>query len=159
MSEQSAALNGAKQQDTGEATRLVRRFLELLADGDIDGAAELLTPDVHYINVSLPTIRGRDRVRQVLARAFGVGGAGFEVYLHSISAEDGTVLTERTDVLIFGPVRIQIWVCGRFDTADGQISMWKDYFDWLNFAVAAVRGLLGAVVPALRPRAPAGPGS
>ena len=41
--------------------RVVRQFLEGLAAGDLDGAADLLALDVEYINVSTPTIRGRNR--------------------------------------------------------------------------------------------------
>ena len=134
---------------------VVRRFLDLLEAGDVAGATSLMAADVDYMNVSLPTIRGRERVRRALTRALAVRGAAFEAYIHTITTDDDTVLTERTDVLIVGPVRIQIWVCGRFDVRDGQIVLWKDYFDWGNVAAATVRGLLGAVVPALRPAPPA----
>jgi limonene-1,2-epoxide hydrolase len=154
MSESTTGLHKTNGHVGTSSVDLVRRFLELLQDGEIDKATDLLSEDVDYMNVSLPTIRGRDRVRRVLSRAFGLPGAGFEVYIHKASVDGDSVLTERTDVLIYGPVRIQIWVWGRFDVSDGEIVMWKDYFDWLNFAVAAVRGLLGAVVPALRPQPP-----
>jgi limonene-1,2-epoxide hydrolase len=83
-----------------------------------------------------------------------VPGAGFEVYVHAIEGQGGTVLTERIDVLLAGPVRIQIWVCGRFDIRQGHIELWRDYFDWWNVTVATIRGLIGAIVPALRPRPP-----
>lgn len=152
MVSHSAETNGSA---APVAVDLVRRFLLLLEDGHIDTAMELLDEDVEYINVSLPTIRGRERTRRALGGAFSRPGAGFEVYFHAISAEGSTVLTERTDVIVFGPVRIQLWVCGRFDVADGKIVRWKDYFDWLNFGVATVRGLVGAVIPFLRPKPPA----
>lgn len=133
----------------------VRSFLGQLAAGDVDGACDLLADDVTYINVSTPAIRGRDRVRRVLRAAMGLDGAGFEVYFHALSSDGGAVLSERTDVLIWGPVRVQIWVCGRFDVVDGRITLWRDYFDWVNVTVALLRGLAGAVVPALRAKAPA----
>jgi limonene-1,2-epoxide hydrolase len=136
---------------------VARRFLELLQAGDIDGAADLLAEDVRYINVSLPAIRGRERVRRALKLAMDrVPGAGFEVYFHSVSADGPTVLTERTDVLLMGPVRIQLWVCGRFDVRDGRIELWRDYFDWWNLTMATVRGVLGVIVPVLRPKPPGG---
>ncbi|MBN9618697.1 MAG: hypothetical protein J0H43_03060, partial [Actinobacteria bacterium] len=78
----------------------------------------------------------------------------FEVYLHSIAVNGPTVLTERTDVLVLGPVRLQFWVTGRFDVRDGLISLWRDSFDYLDCTRALLRGLLGAVAPALRPAAP-----
>jgi len=133
---------------------LVRRFLDLLAAGDIDAAVDLLDPDVDYINVSMPAIRGRERVRQIFTSATRFKGTGFEVYFHHISHEGNTVLTERTDVLIWGPMRVQIWVCGRFDVRNGQITLWKDYFDWVNFTFAVLRGLIGIVFPAVQGKPP-----
>jgi limonene-1,2-epoxide hydrolase len=134
---------------------VVRQFLDGLAAGDLDRAADLLAPDVEYINVSTPTIRGRERVRRVLRAAMGLPGAGFEVYFHSISSDQGAVLTERTDVLTWGALRMQFWVCGRFDVRDGEIVLWKDYFDWANFTIAMLRGLVGVVIPAVRAKPPA----
>jgi hypothetical protein len=70
--------------------------------------------------------------------------------VHAISADGPTVLTERTDVLKLGQLRVQLWVCGRFDVHDGQIALWRDYFDWLNGTLATMRGLLGVVMPTVR---------
>jgi limonene-1,2-epoxide hydrolase len=135
-------------------TLVVERFLELLRSGDIDGAVELLAVDVEYKNLGLPTVRGRERTRRLFRATLGRAGAGFEVYVHAISADGGTVLTERTDVLEFGRLRVQFWVCGRFDVHDGLIVLWRDYFDQMNIAVAMIRGLLGTVLPAARAKPP-----
>jgi limonene-1,2-epoxide hydrolase len=156
MSETASVVNATNGQATLAPTALVQRFLELLQAGDVDAATALLADDVDYINVSLPTLRGRERVRRALRAAFGMPGAGFEVYVHKISVDGGSVMTERTDVLLYGPVRIQFWVWGRFDVAGGEITMWKDYFDWWNITVAMLRGLVGAVIPPLRAKPPAG---
>jgi limonene-1,2-epoxide hydrolase len=136
-------------------TQVVERFLDLLRTEDIDGAAELLAVDVKYVNVGLPTVHGRERVRWLLRATLGLDGAGFEVYLHTISANGSSVLTERTDVMKLGRLRIQFWVCGRFDVHDGQIVLWRDYFDQLNFWMATTRGLLGTIFPAVRAKPPA----
>ena len=136
-------------------TLVVERFLDLLRAGDIDGAVDLLGLDVEYTNVGLPMVRGRERVRR-LFRAGVQRGAGFDVYVHAISADGSTVLTERTDVLKYGRMNVQLWVCGRFDVRDGQIVLWRDYFDYLAFAVATIRGLLGVVFPAARAKPPSG---
>jgi limonene-1,2-epoxide hydrolase len=135
-------------------TLVVERFLELLRLGDVDSAVELLAMDVEYKNVGLPTVHGRERTRRLFQATLGRPDAGFEVYVHTISADGPKVLTERTDVLTFGGLRIQFWVCGRFDVHDGQIVLWRDYFDQMNFWVATARGLLGTVFPALRAKAP-----
>lgn len=113
--------------------------------------------DVEYTNVGLPMVRGRERIRR-LFRAGVQHGGGFDVYVHAISADGPTVLTERTDVLRFGPMSIQLWVCGRFDVRDGQIVVWRDYFDYVAFAVATIRGLLGVLFPAIRAKPPSADG-
>jgi limonene-1,2-epoxide hydrolase len=136
-------------------TQVVERFLDLLRTEDIDGAAELLAQDVEYVNVGLPTVHGRERVRRLLHATLGLDGAGFEVYLHTISASGPSVLTERTDVMKFGRLRIQFWVCGRFDVRDGQVELWRDYFDQMSFWIATARGLLGTIFPAVQAKPPA----
>lgn len=154
----SASTEGrADQQRTNSTpTEVVERFLDDLRRADSDAAAELLAVDVEYINVGLPTVHGRERVRRLFRATLGLGGAGFEVYVHAISANGQSVLTERTDVLKFRRLRVQFWVCGRFDVHDGEIVLWRDYFDHLTVLAATVRGLLGVVVPALRAKPPIG---
>lgn len=141
-----------------EPTQIVEQFLNHLADGEIDAATDLLAADVEYSNVSLPTVRGRERVRRLAHLTLGRPGARFEVYNHAISCSGGSVLTERTDVLTFSRLRIQFWVCGRFDVEDSQIVLWRDRFDWMNYTVATLRGLTGVLVPAFRARPPEPPG-
>jgi limonene-1,2-epoxide hydrolase len=143
-----------QQEGHSPSMQLVERFLDLLCAKDIEGATDLLAVDVEYANVGLPTVHGRKRVRRVLRAALGLTGAGFEVYVHTISANGSSVLTERTDVLKFRRLRIQFWVCGRFDVHNGQIVLWRDYFDQTNIATATVRGLLGVVYPAVRAKPP-----
>jgi limonene-1,2-epoxide hydrolase len=128
----------------------VEVLLSSLQAADADGAGAVLDDNLVYQNVGLPTIRGRARAMK-LFRAME-GRAGFEVKTHRIAVNGSSVLTERTDALIFGPVRLQFWVCGVFEVHNGRITLWRDYFDVWDMTKAVVRGLAGAVVPALRPR-------
>jgi limonene-1,2-epoxide hydrolase len=156
MSESASDLTGGQvQSGASSPTLVVERFLELLRLGDVDGAVALLAVDVEYDNVGLPTVRGRERVRRLFWATLGRAESGFEAYVHAISADGPTVLTERTDVLKVRRLHIQIWVCGRFDVDDGQIVLWRDYFDQMNIAAATIRGLLGTVFSAVRARPPA----
>ena len=127
----------------------VEVFLTALQDQDIDTAGAVLDENLVYENVGFPTIRGRARAMKLFRGM--QGRAGFEVKVHRIAVNGAAVLTERTDVLVFGPVRLQFWVCGVFEVHDGRIMLWRDYFDMFDFSKAIVRGLVGAVVPALRP--------
>ena len=134
---------------------LTEAFLAHLAALDLDEAMALLAEDVRYVNVGLPVIRGRAQVAKALSSLDRPGG-GFEVYLHAISADGPVVLTERTDVLTLGRFRAQFWVTGRFDVHDGEITLWRDSFDYLDVLRAAVRGLVGVLIPAARPQPPTG---
>ena len=128
----------------------VEVLLSNLQAADTDGAGAVLDENLVYQNVGLPTIRGRARAMKLFRSM--EGRAAFEVKTHRIAVNGSSVLTERTDALIFGPVRLQFWVCGVFEVHDGRITLWRDYFDVWDMIKALVRGLVGAVVPALRPR-------
>ncbi len=130
---------------------VVRAFLEALAAADTDRAVGLVAEDLVYENVSLPTIRGRQRFANG-ARTFAERNVGFEVRIHRIAESGSTVLTERTDALCFGRFRSQFWVCGIFEVHDGTITLWRDYFDWAGVTMASLRGLAGVAVPRLRAR-------
>ena len=129
---------------------IVETFLYALQAADMDTADRLLDEHLVYENVGLPTIHGRARAMK-LFRPMQRGPVGFEVKFHRIVGDGATVLNERTDALVIGPVRLQFWVCGVFEVHDGKITLWRDYFDMFDMVKATVRGLLGAAVPALRP--------
>src|SRR4051812_20110220 len=93
---------------------VVEAFLAALAGADLAAAAALLAEDVVYVNVGLPANRGRRGTVAVL-KPLARPGVAFEVYLHGIAANGPVVLTDRTDVLAVGPVRMQFWVTGRFE--------------------------------------------
>ncbi len=129
--------------------RAVETFLYALQDEDFDTADGLLADNVEWQNVGYPTIRGRRRIIGIMRR--GQGRMRFEVKIHRVAADGNSVLTERTDALVLGPVRVQFWVCGTFEVHAGRITLWRDYFDTLDFVKATVRGLAATVFPSLRP--------
>jgi limonene-1,2-epoxide hydrolase len=129
-------------------TRTVEVFLHALQDQDFDTADAALADDLVYQNVGLPTIHGRQRAMKLFRQMEGKGR--FEVRIHRIAHDGTAVLTERTDALIFGALRVQFWVCGVFEVHDGRITLWRDYFDFYDIFKATLRGLAGLVVPSLR---------
>jgi limonene-1,2-epoxide hydrolase len=128
---------------------VVKAFLFALQAGELDQALELLDENVTYINVTLPRVSGRRGVERLFRLAYEKLDGGFRVHFHAIAAEGDTVLTDRTDELVMGRVRQRIWVYGRFEVADGKITLWRDSFDWLDVLVGLIRGIAGAFVPAL----------
>ena len=124
---------------------VVRDFLAALERLDVDGAVAMLADDIVYQNVPLPPARGRRAVEQQL-RWLARYGSGFEVAYHNVAADGPIVLTERTDVLVFGRLRAAFWVCGTFEVHDGRISLWRDRFDFVDFVLAFARGGLKALL-------------
>jgi limonene-1,2-epoxide hydrolase len=129
-------------------TRTVESFLNALQDADYETADAALDDNLVYENVGLPTIRGRARAIKLFRQMDG--RAAFEVKIHRIAADGAAVLTERSDALIFGPLRLQFWVCGVFEVHDGRITLWRDYFDCFDMTKALVRGLVALALPSLK---------
>ena len=80
------------------------------------------------------------------------GRMGFEVKIHRIAVNGATVLTERTDALVFGRSASSCGPAGCSEVRDGRITLWRDYFDLWDVTKGLARGIVGAVVPGLRPR-------
>jgi limonene-1,2-epoxide hydrolase len=142
MTDQISAVTNATQ------ARTVETFLKAMQSQDFDTIDALVADDIVYQNVGLPTIRGGHRVKKLLRSM--EGRMGFEVALHRNVAEGDTVLNERTDAIVLGPLRLQFWVCGVFEVHGGQITLWRDYFDFYDFTKAILRGIVGTVIPSLR---------
>jgi limonene-1,2-epoxide hydrolase len=139
----------AASQTESSNIRTVETFLNTLRDQDFDTMATLLDDHLVYQNVGFSTIRGSRRTLKALRRM--EGRVGFDVKIHRTAADGPVVLNERADVLAFGPVRLQFWVCGVFEVHGGRITLWRDYLDAFDFGKAILRGLAGALVPRLRP--------
>ncbi|HZQ30236.1 MAG TPA: limonene-1,2-epoxide hydrolase family protein [Mycobacterium sp.] len=134
---------------TTDSARVVEAFLYALRDKDFDAADAALDDDVVYQNYGYSTIRGRRRTMKLM-RGLSRPSAGFDVKIHRIATEGNAVLTERTDVLSFGPFSAHFWVCGVFEVRDGRITLWRDYFDAFDFLKSIVRGLAALAIPSLR---------
>jgi limonene-1,2-epoxide hydrolase len=129
-------------------TRTVEGFLNALQYEDFETVDAALDDDLVYENVGLSRIRGGRRTVKLLRRM--EGRIGFEVKIHRIAADGAAVLTERTDALILGPLRIQFWACGIFEVHNGRITLWRDYVDVFDMTKALARGLVALAIPSLR---------
>ena len=126
----------------------VEKFLYALRDKDFDTLETLVADDIVYENYGYTRLRGGRRL-VALFRKMQHPSLGFDVKFHRNVAEGDSVLNERTDALIFGRARMVFAVCGVFEVHDGRITLWRDYFDMVDFVTGIARGLAGAVLPAL----------
>lgn len=127
-----------------DAITTVREFFAALELGAVAEALELLHPDLVWKNTTLPDIRG-GLARKIL-RGLDRDVFGFEVRMHHIAANGDIVLTDRTDVLRVGRVRVAFWVAGTFEVRDGRIVLWDDHFSWENFLRGTVVGIARAAL-------------
>ena len=132
-----------------EPAQIVRDLLSHLAEGRSDAAIALLDEEVEWRNSGLPTVRGRDRVGGML-RDMEKRGIGFEVRMHHLAADGDIVLTDRTDLLRYGRLESEFWVCGTFRVRDGRVLLWDDHFSQTSFLIATVKGAARALLPRRR---------
>jgi limonene-1,2-epoxide hydrolase len=131
--------------------RTVETLLAALQEPDFDALDSVLADDVVWTNVGLLTLRGRQRIVKLLRPM--EGRLGLEIKVHRVAADGSVVMTERTDAMVIGPVRLQFWVCGVFEVHEGRITLWRDYFDMFDFFVKApLRAIAGLVLPPLKPK-------
>jgi limonene-1,2-epoxide hydrolase len=128
---------------------VVEKFLFALRDKDFDTMESLMADEMVYENYGYTRMRGGRKIAK-LFRGMDRPSMGFDVKFHRNVADGATVLNERTDALIFRRLRINFAVCGVFEVHDGRITLWRDYFDLVDSLKATIRGVAGAVVPALQ---------
>jgi limonene-1,2-epoxide hydrolase len=131
---------------------VVERFLYALREKDLDAVSRLLSEDAVYQNVGYSNMRGGSTVAKWMQRWLALPGARFDVKIHRMATEGTAVLTERTDLLAFGPFEMHVSICGVFEVRDGRITLWRDYLDLYDFVKGAIRGLVAMVIPSLRRR-------
>jgi limonene-1,2-epoxide hydrolase len=95
---------------------------------DYDAALPLLAEDVEYQNMPLPAVHGRDAVRDTVEALLSMC-TGSEWVVHRELADGDLVMNERTDRFELNGVWADLPVAGVFEVRDGQITLWRDYFD------------------------------
>jgi limonene-1,2-epoxide hydrolase len=138
---------------TTDAAAVVTFFLRALENGDRDRKLGLLAEDAVWINVTLPIVRGRERIMRVLG-LMPRTGTHIRVHIHNVADDGGTVLTERTDAIGRGRFEQRFSVYGRFEIVDGKIKVWHDSFDWVDIVVSLSRAFAGIAIPSLNRRWP-----
>ena len=110
---------------TPEAT--IRAFIAAWNANDIERIVAALDENVHYHNIPLEPIHGREAVRAYLTAQAKFDWVDWK--LLSIAASGNTVLTERIDEFGLGGVHVKLPLMGAFEVHDGLITAWRDYFD------------------------------
>ena len=110
------------------ADQIVTAFIRALEVKDYDTAASYLAEGVVYDNVPMPTVVGREATIEGL-KPFLASATAVQWVVHRQLADDHQVVNERVDRFEIGGRWLEIPVAGIFEVSDGQITLWRDYFD------------------------------
>lgn len=113
---------------------IAEKFFEYWNTNRIDAALAMLAENVLYDNVPFPDIKGRADVEK-FHRSFGIGTDFLlDWKVTHIAAVGNVVLNERVDIFkhVNGGV-ITLPVMGTITVDDGEITVWRDYFDPADF--------------------------
>lgn len=118
-------------------TETVMAFLAMLEQpgGFEAGIRAFFTDDCRYLNVGMSDTTGIDEGIAFVRQFEGQTGISYlKVEMLAIAEVGDKVLTERIDYLhaVDGSLVMAPAVMGIFETRDGRISGWRDYFDTLT---------------------------
>ncbi len=91
-----------------EPAEIVVDFLRALTRYDVDAALELVSDDLVYANVTLPTLYGKERLERIARPVLRPGRMGFNVHFNHVATEGDVVLTDRIDELNFRTFRLAL---------------------------------------------------
>ena len=116
---------------TTNAEELVRRVCESWTEFTTDDFREIFADDCIYQNMPIPGVnRGPDAIVAVL----GLMGGGYEIKLRidNLVATSDLIMVERTEYFTRkdGSGSFELPVVGVFETRDGKIMAWRDYFNF-----------------------------
>jgi len=107
---------------------VVRAFIAAIEAKDIDGATAMVAESISYENMPMAPIVGRDAVASTLAMFLEPATEVEWVTLREM-ADGAWVMNERLDRFKIGEGWLELPVAGVFEVIDGQITLWRDYFD------------------------------
>ncbi|PWK33965.1 limonene-1,2-epoxide hydrolase family protein [Cupriavidus plantarum] len=113
---------------------VARTFFAHWSANRLDDALSMLADDVLYDNVPFPDIVGRENVRAFHER-FGIGTTyTVDWQVGHLAASGNVVLNERVDIFRHRDGgEIVLPVMGTLTIVDGNITVWRDYFDPADF--------------------------
>jgi limonene-1,2-epoxide hydrolase len=125
---QPKAVAGAPHRE--DNVKVVKDFIAALERLDFDRALALCAPNVIWVNEPIKSAGSREQLGNVLRSMFGDVSL-FRVENLQIGQDpDGTVYTDRIDIIRGGGLSMRIRVQGVFVVRNGQIVSWVDRFSW-----------------------------
>lgn len=107
---------------------IVQRFMNAMAVKDYDGGLPLIADACEYHNMPMTAVTGPAGVRAVLEPFFAPTLENEFVILRT-ATNGPVVFMERLDRHRLAEGWVELPVTGVWEVHDGQITLWRDYFD------------------------------
>lgn len=133
---------------------LVKDAFATMAALDLDGYLRFFSDDVEHVLAPLPKIKGKQNLRPALAPGFRACVSGFSVSPLSVVEQGDTVISDRIDIAKLGPLWVRFRIKATMKFVDDKVVFWRDSIDYLSLIGWSLRGVLGILIPSLRPRPP-----
>jgi limonene-1,2-epoxide hydrolase len=117
----------------GRNEAVVRAFIGAFNANDLDKIMGFFSEDAVYHNIPVQPVQGTAAIRGVIQGFLGLATQVDWIVHHLAEAQEGVVLTERTDRFLIRGKWIELPVMGAFDLREGRITGWRDYFDMKQF--------------------------
>lgn len=115
-----------------EPGALVESLAAAWAAADLDRIMEHFTGDAVYENVGMGAMTGATEIRAGIEGFLAMGSFRFDTLRQVVDGD--VVMNERVDTISMVDNEVALRLMGVFETRDGRIAAWRDYFDMSAFA-------------------------
>ena len=113
-----------------EATpeEVVTKFIDLINQTDLVAATNLLSENCEYDNVPMGKVFGRETILAQLGPMMERCAEIDWITIRQVSS-GSVVMNERLDKFLWAHGWVEMPCAGIFEVKDGEIILWRDYFD------------------------------
>ncbi len=114
---------------------IIRAFIAAWSRRDPEELAAFFCEDGIYHNMPTGPVQGRAAIGQFIA-AFIRDWSSTDWEILTLMAAGDKVIAERIDRTMIGGKPVDLPCCGVFEMSEGQIKVWRDYFDLSTYLSA-----------------------
>ncbi|MEZ5492233.1 MAG: limonene-1,2-epoxide hydrolase family protein [Gammaproteobacteria bacterium] len=137
----SPVVSAEAESGMSDNERIVREFIAAWSNLDPAELATYFAVDGTYHNIPSGPVTGRDNVQAMIA-GFIRPWQSTEWEIISLVADGDRVMVERLDKTVVASQPVNLPCVGVFEMENGQIKVWRDYFD-LNTYLEQLNQALG----------------
>ena len=112
--------------------KTIREFVAAWSRLDTEELVGYFAEDGIYQNMPAEPVAGHDALKQFIG-GFIKPWTKTQWDILNITASGDMVFVERLDRTALGDIRVDLPCCGVFESEEGKIKVWRDYFDMATY--------------------------